>query len=263
MKNELIVIKIGSSTLTHLSGHINIRRLEALVKVLADIKNSGKTLVIVSSGAVSVGMGKMNLKARPAETAAKQALAAIGQCELMYLYDKLFSEYNHTVAQVLLTKDVVEKEADIQNVKNTFERLLGMGVIPIVNENDTVCTSEIEFGDNDNLSAVVAGIIGADELIIVSDVDGLYTANPAKDPTAKRIETVAVIDEHIRSIAGGAGSGIGTGGMATKVAAADYAGERGIKTTILCGKDPSVLYDALEGKTVGTRFLPQKEKTHG
>lgn len=255
MNESITVIKVGTSTLTHPAGLINIRRLEALVKVLSDIKNSGETLILVSSGAIGVGMGKLHMQTRPTDMPSKQALAAIGQCELMYLYDKLFGEYNHTVAQVLLTKDVVANENDIFNIKNTFQRLLCMGVLPIVNENDTVCTTEIEFGDNDNLSAVVADLVGAQRLLIISDVDGLYTDNPATNPQAKKIKVVSHIDASILKAAKGAGSKRGTGGMATKVAAAAYASARGIQTQIIAGEDPNVLYDVFAGKNPGTLFL--------
>ncbi len=250
-----IVVKVGSSTLTYETGMINIRRVEKLVKVLADLRNSGKEIVLVSSGAVAVGVGKLGLKERPHDTPSKQAAAAVGQCELMYLYDKLFAEYNHNVAQVLLTRDIVEVEKRTENVVNTFNRLLEMGVIPVVNENDTVAVEEIEFGDNDTLSAIVATLVGANALILMSDIDGLYTANPHEDPNATLIRRVETIDDSILSIAGGAGSNRGTGGMITKIHAAQIACSKGIDMAIIQGENPDLLYDLMEGKEVGTHFV--------
>ena len=241
-----IVVKVGSSTLTYETGMINIRRVEKLVKVLADLRNSGKEIVLVSSGAVAVGVGKLGLKERPHDTPSKQAAAAVGQCELMYLYDKLFAEYNHNVAQVLLTRDIVEVEKRTENVVNTFNRLLEMGVIPVVNENDTVAVEEIEFGDNDTLSAIVATLVGANALILMSDIDGLYTANPHEDPNATLIRRVETIDDSILSIAGGAGSNRGTGGMITKIHAAQIACSKGIDMAIIQGENPDLLYDLME-----------------
>ncbi|PWL57758.1 glutamate 5-kinase [Merdimmobilis hominis] len=250
-----IVVKVGSSTLTYETGMINIRRVEKLVKVLADLRNSGKEIVLVSSGAVAVGVGKLGLKERPHDTPSKQAAAAVGQCELMYLYDKLFAEYNHNVAQILLTRDIVEVEKRTENVVNTFNRLLEMGVIPVVNENDTVAVEEIEFGDNDTLSAIVATLVGADALILMSDIDGLYTANPHENPNATLIRRVETIDDSILSIAGGAGSNRGTGGMITKIHAAQIACSKGIDMAIIQGENPDLLYDLMEGKEVGTHFI--------
>lgn len=241
--------------MTYDTGMINIRRVEKLVKVLADLRNSGKEIVLVSSGAVAVGVGKLGLKERPHDTPSKQAAAAVGQCELMYLYDKLFAEYNHNVAQLLLTRDIVEVEKRSQNVVNTFNRLLEMGVIPVVNENDTVAVEEIEFGDNDTLSAIVATLVGADALILMSDIDGLYTANPHEDPNATLIRQVETIDDSILSIAGGAGSNRGTGGMITKIHAAQIACGKGIDMAIIQGENPDLLYDLMDGKEVGTHFI--------
>lgn len=257
MAQEIIVFKVGTSTLTHRSGLINIRRMEQLVKVLADLKNAGRQIILVSSGAVSVGVGKLGLKSRPEDIPGKQAVAAIGQCELMYLYDKMFAEYNHTVAQVLLTKDVTEDDYRSTNVKNTFSRLLEMNVIPVVNENDTVCTEEIEFGDNDALSAIVAQMVGADRLIIISDIDGLYTDNPKINPQARRLDVVPVINETILSYGKGAGSSRGTGGMETKVLAAQAACKAGIETVVLSGEDPRNLYRLFDGESIGTLFLKE------
>lgn len=257
-KSRRVVVKVGTSTLTHNTGLINIRRIEQFIKVLADIRNSGRDLILVSSGAIAVGVGKLGLKERPADTPSKQAAAAVGQCELMYLYDKLFSEYNQNVAQVLLTRDVFETEKRNVNVHNTFMRLLEMGAIPIVNENDTVSVEEIEFGDNDTLSAMVATIVDADALIIISDIDGLYDDNPRINPKAKLIHRVEQIDERIKSLAHGAGSARGTGGMVTKINAAEIACPKGIDVAIVNGSDPAVLYDLFDGKQVGTHFVAQK-----
>ncbi len=253
-----VVIKVGTSTLTHPSGHINIRRLENLVKVLSDLKNSGKDVILVSSGAIGVGVGKLGLKARPADTPGKQAAAAVGQCELMYLYDKLFSEYNHTVAQVLLTRDIVELPQRKTHVVNTFNRLLEYGAIPIVNENDTVAVEEIEFGDNDTLSALVAQLVQADVLVLLSDIDGLYTANPRTDPDAKLITKVPSI-EQVESAAEGAGSSLGTGGMITKINAAKIAVDSGIDMAIMNGNHPENLYRLFDGEEIGTHFIRKKE----
>ena len=214
-----IVVKVGTSTLTHPSGHINIRLMEKLVKVLSDIKNTDRELVLVSSGAIGVGVGKLGLRERPQTIPGKQAAAAVGQCELMYLYDKYFSEYNHTVGQVLLTRYSLDNAESSENVRNTFNALIGMGAIPVVNENDTVATDEIRVGDNDTLSAIVAKIIGADALIILSDIDGLYTADPAKDAAAVLVPEVTKIDDALMATASGAGSSRGTGGMLTKLSA--------------------------------------------
>jgi len=253
-----IVIKVGTSTLTHESGQINIRRVENLVKVLADLKNSGKEIVLVSSGAIGVGVGKLGLKERPSDIPSKQAAAAIGQCELMYLYDKLFAEYNHHVAQVLLTRDIVEVQKRKENVINTFKRLMEYGVIPIVNENDTVATDEIVFGDNDSLSAIVATLVDADLLVIMSDIDGLYDDSPKQNPNAKLIRKVEKIDDYIRSIAGDAGTERGTGGMITKIHAAEIAMEKEIDMVILSGSNPYILYDLFEDGEVGTLFVGRK-----
>lgn len=250
-----IVIKVGSSTLTHSTGMLNIRRVEHLVKVLADVKNSGKELVLVSSGAIAVGRGKVRFKERPSDIPTKQALASIGQCELMYMYDKLFSAYNHIVSQILLTKDVVDCETRKFHCQNTFERLLSMDILPIVNENDSIATEEIEFGDNDTLSAIVAKLVNADALILMSDINGLYSTDPRKDKNAKLIERVETIDDHIIEISSGAGTDRGTGGMLTKIHAAQIACKAGIDMAIINGEDPNLLYDLLDGKKVGTHFV--------
>lgn len=253
-----IVIKIGTTTLTHGCGLINYRRLESLVKTLADLKNSGKEIVLVTSGAIGVGIGELGLKSRPTDMPTKQACAAIGQCELMYTYDKLFGEYNHSVAQILLTRDIVEQEDRKNNVVNTFERLLEFGIIPIANENDTVSTEEIEIGDNDTLSAIVAKLIGADVLVLLSDIDGLYTANPKEDPTATLIPVVENVDD-VRHLAGGSSSMFGRGGMVTKIHAADIACGAGIDMSIINGSNPALLYDLFDGRPTGTYFLGRKQ----
>lgn len=251
-----IVVKLGTSTLTHKTGRLNIRRMTNLVKVLADLQNSGKELIIVSSGAIGLGVGKLGLRERPTDTPSKQAAAAVGQCELMYLYDDLFDNYGITVAQILLTKIIIETESR-RNVENTFEKLISMGVIPIVNENDTVAIDELELeiGENDSLSATVAECAKADLLIILSDIDGLYDSDPHKNPDAKLIPVVEKIDSYIENIAGGAGSALGTGGMATKINAAKIANNAGIDMVIMNGDNPEKLYDLFENKNTGTIFI--------
>lgn len=254
---EILVVKVGTSTLTYENGKVNLGRMEQLCRTLSDLQNSGKRLVLVSSGAIGVGMGKLGMLQRPEETEKKQALAAIGQCELMFLYDKFFGEYNHMVAQVLLTADVVDEDRSRRNVQNTFGELLSMGVIPVVNENDTVETSELEgrnFGDNDTLSAVVAGLCGAQGLVILTDIDGLYDGDPRKNPEAKRIARVEKITPEVEALAGGAGSTRGTGGMATKLKAARMAVSQGIPMAIVSGSDPKTLYQLMQGEDVGTVF---------
>lgn len=249
-----IVVKIGSSTLTHGTGMLNIRRLEAFVKVLSDLKNSGKEIILVTSGAQAVGIGKLGLSSKPSDTPTKQAVAAIGQCELMYLYDKQFSIYNHIVAQVLLTKDVITDRNRKHHVINTLSKLLEIGAIPIINENDTVSVEEIEFGDNDTLSATVSKLVKADLLVILSDIDGLFDKDPHKFEDAKLIPVVEKIDDNIISLAGSAGSKLGTGGMVTKVQAGIISNKAGIDMIICNGSNPEALYDLFEGKTVGTLF---------
>lgn len=249
-----IVIKVGTSTLAHQTGMLNIRRIESLVKTLADLQNSGRELVLVSSGAIGVGSGKLGLKERPSDTPTKQACASIGQCELMYVYDKLFSEYNHCVSQILMTRYTTDTPNCAQNVVNTFERLFSLGVIPIVNENDSVSVEEIEFGDNDTLSALVARLTNAEALVILTDIDGLYDDDPRKNPDAKLIPVVEKIDARIEALAQGKGSTLGTGGMITKVNAAQLATKAGIPVYILNGADPKILYRLFDGEAVGTVF---------
>ena len=253
-----IVVKVGTSTLAHPTGMLNIRRVEQLVKVLCDLKNSGKELVFVTSGAIGVGAGKLGLKERPQEIPKKQACASVGQCELMYTYDKMFGEYNHAVSQILLTRYEVDGGMHQQNVINTLDTLLSYGVIPIINENDTVSTDEIEFGDNDTLSAEVAKLIGADLLILLTDIDGLYDGNPCEHADAQLISEVVEITDQIKSIAGDRGSSLGTGGMITKVFAAELATKAGIPMYIVNGKKPDLLYQAVKGERVGTFFHAAK-----
>lgn len=252
-----IVIKVGTSTLTYDGGGINIRRMEKLTKVISDIKNNKKDVILVSSGAIGVARGKMGFNDRPKCVRDKQALAAIGQCELMNYYSRFFGEYNHTVAQVLLTKDVTTDPVRNDNAKNTFQRLLELGVIPVVNENDVISTEQIEFGDNDTLSATVATLVEADLLIILSDIDGLYDSDPRQNADARLISVVEKTDESIEALAGGAGSGLGTGGMITKIHAAMEATKNGIDMLIANGADPDVLYNILDGKQIGTLFKRQ------
>ncbi len=256
-----IVIKVGTSTLTYENGRLNLRRIEQLVKVICDLTNSGKEIVLVSSGAIGVGVGKLGLKERPSKNREKQALAAVGQCELMFIYDKLFGEYNHNVAQVLLTKFAVDTDHKKQNVINTMETLLEMGIIPIVNENDTCAIDELDgdkIGDNDRLSAIVAEIVNADLLVMLTDIDGLYTKNPKNNPDAEKIEVVEEITDEIRTMASGSGSNRGTGGMITKIIAAEYATSYGIECCIMNGETPKRLYDLFDGKKIGTVFTAAK-----
>ncbi len=253
-----IVIKLGTSTLAHPTGLLNIKRVEELCKVMSDLKNAGHEIIIVSSGAIGMGAGKLFLNEKPKDVRTKQAAAAVGQCELMYTYDKLFSEYNHTVAQILITGDDVDHSERRSNFENTMLRLLELGAIPIINENDSVATNEIVIGDNDTLGAIVAKSINADLLILLSDIDGLFTADPHKDKNAVLLETVEEITPEIESMTGGAGSKLGTGGMTTKLNAAKIATEAGIDMVIANGREPAVLYDIIEGKKAGTKFLARK-----
>ena len=249
-----IVVKIGTSTLAHSSGHLNIRRVEQLCKVMSDIKNAGHEVILVSSGAIGMGVGKLGLRQRPQDIPTKQAVAAVGQCELMYVYDKLFSEYHHTVAQLLITNDNMVNETRHQNFTNTLNRLLELGALPIINENDTVATEEIVIGDNDTLAAIVAQSVKADKLVLLSDIDGLYTADPRVDPESKLIPHVPVLDEKILALAGVSGSTQGTGGMITKLQAARICMDCGCSMIIANGNDPDNLYAVLDGRVVGTVF---------
>lgn len=257
MENKRTVIKVGTSTLTYENGKINYRRIESLCKVISDLQNRGEQIIFVSSGAIGVGMGKVGLESRPQETRKKQALAAIGQCELMFMYDKLFGEYNHSVAQILLTRYAVETIQKRQNVINTIEELLNMNIIPVINENDTVAIDELEgnnFGDNDMLSAIVSRLVRADRLIILTDIDGLYDSNPKTNPDARKIDTVTEITPEILNMAAGTGSNRGTGGMITKLQAADYATQKGTEVYVINGSNPEDLYEVFDGNNIGTVF---------
>lgn len=259
-ERKRIVVKVGTSTLTHKTGRLNIRRVEQLVKTLADIYNAGHEVILVSSGAIGLGMGKLGMVERPKDTPGKQACAAVGQCELMYLYDDLFSNYSITVAQMLLTKYILLEDRR-QNVENALERLLRLGAIPVVNENDTVAIDELELevGENDSLAAVVATLAKADLLIIMSDIDGLYDCDPRKAENARLIPVVHEINEEIRGLAGGAGSKFGTGGMRTKIHAVELAYEAGIDVVLMNGKRPRRLYELFEDKEVGTLFTLSRD----
>ncbi len=252
-----IVIKLGTSTLAHNTGKLNIRRMTNLVRVISDLHNSGKEIIMVSSGAVGLGTGKLGLAQKPKDTKLKQAVAAVGQCELMHVYDDMFEKYSVTVAQILLTKTIINNPNHCENFKNTIETLVSMGVIPIVNENDSISIDELELeiGENDSLSALVASLSGADLLLILSDINGLYSDDPHKNPDAEAISVVEEITPEIEKIAGGAGSGFGTGGMSTKINAAKIAVEAGIDMVIMNGKNPELLYDLFENKEIGTIFL--------
>ena len=250
-----IVIKIGTSTLAHPTGHLNIRLVEALCKTISDIKNAGHQVILVSSGAIGMGVGKLGLLERPKDIPTKQAAAAVGQCELMYTYDKLFGEYNHTVAQLLITGEDIRSHQRHQNFSNTLNRLLELGAMPIINENDTVSTDEIVIGDNDTLAAYVAESVKAELLILLSDIDGLYTADPHKDPNATLIPVIKELTDEIYALAGASSTKQGTGGMVTKLRAAAISTEAGCDMVIANGKNPEGLYDILDGKPIGTRFI--------
>ena len=256
-----IVVKVGTSTLAYATGRLNIRHVEELVKTMSDLKNAGHELILVSSGAIGMGVGKLNLPGKPWDMPTKQAAAAVGQCELMYTYDRLFSQYNHTVAQVLLTGEDIDHEDRRHNFENTVRRLLELGVLPIVNENDTVATAEISVGDNDTLGAVVACSVGADLLVLLSDIDGLYTADPRRDPAAALIPVVEEITPELEALAGQPGSALGTGGMATKLRAAQMAMGKGCDMVIANGARPELLYDIAAGRPAGTRFVARRRDT--
>ena len=255
-----IVIKVGTSTLAHESGRLNIRHTEELCKVLSDLKNAGHEIILVSSGAIGMGMGKLSLSSRPTDIPTKQAAAAVGQCELMYTYDKLFSEYRHTVAQLLLTGSDFKNEERHENFRNTLLRLLALGALPIINENDTVATEEIKVGDNDTLSALVATSVEAELLVLLSDIDGLYTADPHKDASATLLSSVTALTSEIIALGGDSDGTLGTGGMATKLTAAALCMENGCDMVIANGATPALIYDIVEGKSVGTRFYAKGER---
>ncbi|WP_164169302.1 glutamate 5-kinase [Ruminococcus flavefaciens] len=251
-----IVIKLGTSTLAHKTGKLNIRRMTNLVRVISDLHNSGREIIMVSSGAVGLGAGKLGLPEKPKDTKTKQAVAAIGQCELMHVYDDMFAKYSVTVAQILLTKTIINNPSHCENFMNTVEKLVNMDVIPIVNENDTIAIDELELeiGENDSLSALVAELSRADLLLILSDIDALYDDDPRSNPDAKPIPLVEEITPEIEAMAGGAGSSLGTGGMSTKITAAKIATNAGIDMVIMNGRDPEKLYDLFEDKEIGTLF---------
>ena len=255
-----LVVKVGTSTLTQSSGSLNLYNMDHLARVLSDLRGKGHEVVLVSSGAIGIGTKKLRLEERPTELRMKQATAAVGQCMMMHIYDKLFSEYNRTVAQILLTGEDVDAPVRSEHLRNTFEALLELGVIPVVNENDSVSSAEIEtgkckvLGDNDTLSAIVARLCGADLLVLMSDIDGLYDADPRSHPDARLIHQVDAITPELRAMAGGAGTWRGTGGMATKLNAAELAMEAGIDMVIANGSNMEALYDIAEGKDIGTRF---------
>ncbi|MBQ2766206.1 MAG: glutamate 5-kinase [Clostridia bacterium] len=253
-----IVVKIGSNTLTHASGRLDLRRMELLVRILSDFKNYGHEVILVSSGAVAAGIARLGLGRRPETTEEKQALAAIGQAELMQVYENFFATYGHTVGQLLMTKDIIDNDIRRTHAENTFRELLKLGCVPIVNENDPISTEELKFGGNDTLSAYVALVCGADILINLSDIDGLYDCDPKKNPDAKLIDRVDEINDTVISYAGGAGSERGTGGMITKIKAAQIVTEAGIPMLIVNGKNPEVLYRISDGEHIGTYFAPVK-----
>jgi glutamate 5-kinase len=262
MEKKRVVVKVGTTTLCHGGKDLNFRNIDLLARTLSDIKNAGNEVILVSSGAIGAGCGKLNMPERPTDLRVKQAVAAVGQCELMHIYDKFFGEYGATVGQILLTRDDVDRPNVKQNLLGTFESLLALGVIPVVNENDSVCIEEIEsehkiFGDNDTLSAVVAVLVNADLLVLLSDIDGLYDGDPRKNPDARLISVVERVDDSILAAAGGAGSSFGTGGMATKISAAKIATENGINMVITNGASPQNLYAILDGDAVGTFFKKQ------
>ena len=253
-----IVVKVGTTTLAHPTGQLNIRKVEEFCRVLSDLKNAGHQLILVSSGAIGMGVGKLSLHDRPHDIPTKQAAASVGQCELMYTYNKEFGEYNHTVAQILLTILDLQDAQHLQNFRTTIERLLELGVLPIINENDSVATEEIEI-DNDTMGALVAKAVGAELLILLSDIDGLFTADPHKDESAELIREVHAITPEIIALAGGKGSSLGTGGMATKLKAASIATEAGIDMIIANGAHPEQLYGIMDGESIGTRFFGREK----
>ena len=259
-EKQRIVIKLGTSTLAHKTGKLNIRRMTNLVRVISDLHNSGRDIIIVSSGAQGLGTGKLGLREKPKDIRMKQAVAAIGQCELMHIYDDMFEKYSVTVAQILLTKMIINTPSHCANFQNTVESLLDLGVIPIVNENDAIAIDELELeiGENDSLSALVATLAGADLLLILSDIDALYDDDPRTNPDAKPVRVVERITPEIEDAAGGAGTAFGTGGMSTKINAAKIAAEAGIDMVIMNGRDPEKLYDLFEDKDIGTIFKAAK-----
>ena len=254
-----IVVKVGTSTLTYDTGKINLRRMSKLAQVLSDLKNAGIEVALVTSGAIGVGVGKLGLKERPKDTPGRQAAATVGQCELMFLYDKFFGEYGNITGQLLVTKDDFDDEERHRNLHNSFMKLFEYGAIPVINENDSVAVDEIVFGDNDSLSAHVAKIVDADTLIILTDIDGLFSANPREDENAVLIHCVDEITDEILALAGGSGTNRGTGGMITKLHAAQIATSAGIDTVVMNGSDPEEIYKLLDGRQIGTLFKAKGE----
>lgn len=251
---QRIVIKIGTSSLTYENGHTNLRRIGILVRVISDLMNQGKEVILVSSGAIGIGVNTLKLEQKPSTVAGRQAVAAVGQCNLMQIYAQIFSDYGYTVGQLLLTRDVINREDMRQNTVNTVEELLRLKIVPVVNENDSVAVDEIKFGDNDNLSYMVATITNADLLVILTDINGYYDRNPS-NPDAKMYHNIYDLSEEIEKAAGGAGSTLGTGGMLTKVHACRLAAEAGINAIIVNGQDPRIVFDIIDGKDVGTLFV--------
>ncbi|MFI3174814.1 MAG: glutamate 5-kinase [Bacillota bacterium] len=255
---QRIIIKVGTSTITYENGQLNLKRLEELACVLSDLRNRGKDVVLVTSGAIGVGSVRMGMETRPTITQEKQAAAAVGQAMLMQIYHNFFGHYNQVIAQILMTKEEIATKERYDNIKNTMETLLGMGIIPIVNANDTISTYEIEISDNDSLSAIVGEVVQGDLLILLTDIDGLYTANPKNDPEAKRISHVEKITEEIEAMAGDNGSTFSVGGMKTKLEAGKFAHNVGMHMVIAQGEDPKIIYDIVDGEDVGTLFSVPK-----
>ena len=253
-----IVVKVGSSTLSHATGKVNLRFIDGLCRVLSDLKNAGNEVILVSSGAIAMGVSKLSLPSRPSDIPTKQAAAAVGQCELMYTYDKFFGEYNQTVAQILLTADDVANAERREHFENTLERLISLGAVPVINENDTIATKEISVGDNDTLAAIVAVSVRADLLVLLTDIDGMYTCDPRKNSAAKLVSEVREITPDLIAAAGGSGTALGTGGMCTKLQAAKMCMDNGMDMVIAKGEDPAVLYKIEEGKSAGTRFIGRR-----
>ena len=258
MEKRRVVVKVGSSTITHESGRLNLRKLDLLARVLSDLNNAGHEVVLVSSGAIAAVCGKMQFDQRPQKLKEKQELAAIGQSELMYIYDQMFAQYSRKVAQLLLTKRDLEDEQLRENALSTLQVLLAYQTIPIINENDSIATEEIVYGDNDTLSAITARLIQEDLLVLLSDIEGLYEEDPCVNPAAKKIDVVTKIDEHILAMAGDSNSKVGTGGMVTKLQAAKIATQAGCAMVIASGEDPNILYDLVEGKNRGTLFQARR-----
>ncbi|MEG1886955.1 MAG: glutamate 5-kinase [Oscillospiraceae bacterium] len=252
--SKRMVIKVGSSSLTYANGKPNYRKIEKLAMVICDLKNSGREVILVSSGAIAVGIGRLGLKSRPTDTRGKQAAAAVGQCDLMSIYDRAFSEYGYVTAQILINRDVIDHDDRKQNVMNTIEALLELNTIPIINENDSVSVEEILFGDNDNLSAIVAVLAGADLLVIMTDIDGYFDSNPRDNQDARLVSVVEEVTDEMIESAGGSGTSRGTGGMRTKLEAARYVGDHGINMVIMSGERPQKIYDLMDGRSIGTLF---------